>query len=104
MLGLIDFYIHGMDTKVPKHDKKTLSNTSSDHCPFMCTSTTKFICANIFRIENTCLNQQDFIQMVNERWQQIPRATTPKELHYKLKEIRKAIINWKRQNKNTWKL
>jgi hypothetical protein len=58
----------------------------------MCISTTKFPCANIFRIENIWLNQQDFIQMVNERWQQQPTATNPKELHYKLVETRKAII------------
>jgi exonuclease III len=54
--------------KFPNTIQKALPNTSSDHCPIMCTSTIKFPCANIFRIENNWLNQQDFTQLVNEMW------------------------------------
>jgi hypothetical protein len=62
----------------------------------MCTSTTKFPC------ENNWLNQQDFIQMVNEMWQQQPTTTSPEKLHHKMVQTRKAIIKWKKQKGNAW--
>jgi hypothetical protein len=86
----------------PNTIQKTLPNTSSDHYPLMCTSATKFPCANIFRIENNWLKQQDFIQMVNEMWHQQPIASSPQELHHKMVQTRKAIIKWKKEKGNAW--
>jgi hypothetical protein len=51
--------------------QKTLPNASSDHCLVMCSSKTKFPCANIFRIKIFWLGQKDFTQMIIAQWHAI---------------------------------
>jgi exonuclease III len=87
----------------PNTTQRALPHATSDHCPILCMSQTKFPCPNTFKIENFWLHMTDFTSMVVTYWQQQSMAHNPNQLHKKLIGLRQRIIQWKRSNTTVWK-
>jgi hypothetical protein len=81
----------------PNTSQATLPNTSSDHCPLLCTIKTLFAFFNFFCFENFYLKIPEFIKMVHCAWSVVPLASNPQELHYKLLTLSKTISDWSRE-------
>lgn len=80
----------------PNTTQTAITNLASDHCPIICTCQSKFPTTNIFRMENVWLKNQQFKELVQSNWTASPTAQTPKQFCDKLMDLRKKIIQWKK--------
>lgn len=71
---------------------------TSDHCPLVCTSQTKYPTPNTFKIENAWLRVDSFKQLVHSVWQAEQTAEDPNQLSGKFKNLTKEIIIWKKEH------
>ena len=83
----------------PNTVQRAVTVTTSDHCPLVCTSQTRFPTANVFRIENAWLRIDQFKDMVRAAWAETPTATSVKELSDKIGNLTKQITIWKKEFK-----
>jgi Reverse transcriptase (RNA-dependent DNA polymerase) len=75
----------------------TLSNTVSDHCPLLCTCESKFPSPNTFLFVNYWLKIPEFHELVHKFWSTQNIVRNLAELHLKLQNLRKEIVNWKKE-------
>lgn len=61
----------------PNSKQEALPNTSSDHCPLLYTTSTKFKKSAFFRFENFWLKSNEFKDYIQQQWSSMPTATNP---------------------------
>lgn len=82
----------------PNTIQKAAIASISNHCLLICTSHTKFPTANIFRIENTWLKDEEFKQMVCTIWTSMAVAQDPNSHQTKIKALTRSITRWKKEH------
>ncbi|KAJ4758039.1 DNA-(apurinic or apyrimidinic site) lyase [Rhynchospora pubera] len=80
----------------PNIHQKALANTSSDHCPLLCSFCVRFQPTNVFRIENYFLKIPEFIDLVLNFWLTEEVADTPNSFDSKLSSLTRLISTWKK--------
>ncbi|KAJ4746716.1 DNAse I-like superfamily protein [Rhynchospora pubera] len=74
----------------------SLANTSSDHCPLLCSFGFRFQPSNIFRLENFFLKIPEFTDLVLNYWLSEEVADNPNSFNIKLVGLTKIISGWRK--------